>query len=605
MSKSQPKQMNFGRGPRMSGPVEKATNPMKTIRSIWAYVQRQKIGMVFAIVFVILSTILNLVGHYLIGHMVDEYVMKLDISGTIRMSMILGSVFVAASIFTWLQTFVMIRVSLKTIFILRYELFKKLQSLGLPFFDRHAIGDLMSRATNDLDQLNTALSQSVTQIVSTVLTLIGVSIAMFSLSFQLALVTLIVIPLIVFTTKQIVKRSGKNYAARQKDLGNLNGYVEEMITGAEIITLFGKEQESISQFQQKNEQLRQSAARAEIVSGFLGPTNNFMNNIGLAAVLGAGALFAVKGSVSVGTIAAFVTYTRQFFRPINQLSNLLNTFQAAIAGAERVFVVLHDPTMETDQGKSYQPEKIQGDVRFEHVSFQYKYDKPVLKDIEFEVKKGETLALIGHTGSGKTTLIQLLNRFYPVTSGHLYIDDVNINDYALSFIRERVGVVLQDTYLFSGTVRDNIRFGKLDATDEEVMEAAKIANAHNFIKYLPEQYDTIVQVGGSNFSQGQRQLIAIARTILENPDILILDEATSSVDTQTELDIQKGLHRLMEGRTSFVIAHRLKTIENADHILVLDHGEVIERGNHQELMEKKGAYYQLQEKLEIEDATNF
>ena len=425
---------------------------------------------------------------------------------------------------------------------------------------------------------------------------------MFSLSFQLALVTLIIIPLIVYTTKQIVKRSGKNYAARQKDLGNLNGYVEEMLSGAEMITLFGKEQQSITQFQEKNDRLRNSAARAEITSGFLGPVNNFMNNIGLAAVLGAGAFFAVKGIVSVGTIAAFVTYTRQFFRPINQLSNLLNTFQAAIAGAERVFSILDQPSEKQNHHASYQPQAIHGDVRFEQVSFQYKDDQPVLKNISFEAKQGETIALIGHTGSGKTTLIQLLNRFYDVSKGNLLIDHVNINDYRLAFIRERVGVVLQDTYLFSGTIRENIRFGKLHATDEEVETAAKIANAHSFIKYLPEQYDTQVQVGGSNFSQGQRQLIAIARTILENPDILILDEATSSVDTQTEVDIQKGLNRLMEGRTSFVIAHRLKTIENADQILVLEQGEIIERGKHAELIKKQGAYFRLQEKLEIEAA---
>ncbi|MED3873850.1 ABC transporter ATP-binding protein [Lysinibacillus capsici] len=600
MSQGQPKQMNFGRGPRMGGPAEKAKNQRETLSRVWHYVKQQKIGLFFSIFFVIASTFLSLAGPYMIGHIIDDYIMKKDIEGTIRLGILLAVIFSVASILTWLQTYVMIHVAMKTIRTLRLELFQKLQTLTLRFFDQRALGDLMSRVTNDIDNLNTALAQSVTQIVSSILTVIGVSIAMFTLSWQLAIVTLIIIPLIVFTTKQIIKRSSKNYAARQRDLGKLNGYIEEMITGAEVLTLFGKEQQTIDTFHQQNENLRNSAQRAEITSGLLGPINNFMNNLGLAVVIGTGAFLAVKSIVTVGIIAAFVTYTRQFFRPLNQLSNLLNTFQSAIAGAERVFEILDEPSEVADKPNAIKTASLKGDVVFKQVSFSYEPNKPVLKNIDFHAKAGETFALVGPTGSGKTTIINLLTRFYDVDQGEILIDGHNIEHYQMATIRQRVGVVLQDTYLFSGTIRENIRFGKLDATDEEVVEAAKIANAHHFIKYLPAQYETPVQAGGANLSQGQRQLIAIARAILENADILILDEATSSVDTQTEVDIQKGLQHLMQGRTSFVIAHRLKTIENADQILVILQGEIVEQGNHQELMQQQGIYRHLQQKLLLE-----
>ncbi|MGD2196847.1 ABC transporter ATP-binding protein [Lysinibacillus fusiformis] len=602
MSQNQPKQMNFGRGPRMGGPAEKAKNQRATLTRVWHYVKQQRIGLYFSIFLVIASTFLSLAGPYMIGHIIDDYIIKKDIDGTIRLGILLAVIFTVASILTWLQTYVMIHVAMKTIRTLRLELFQKLQTLTLRFFDQRALGDLMSRVTNDIDNLNTTLAQSVTQIVSSILTVVGVSIAMFTLSWPLAIVTLIIIPLIVFTTKQIIKRSSKNYAARQRDLGKLNGYIEEMITGAEVLTLFGKEQQSIDTFHQQNENLRNSAQRAEITSGLLGPINNFMNNLGLAIVIGTGALLAVKGLVTVGIIAAFVTYTRQFFRPLNQLSNLLNTFQSAIAGAERVFEIIDEPSEVADRPQAIEASSLKGDVVFKQVSFSYEQGKPVLQNINFQAKAGETIALVGPTGSGKTTIINLLTRFYDVDQGEILIDGHHIEHYKMSTIRQRVGVVLQDTYLFSGTIRENIRFGKLDATDEEVVDAAKIANAHHFIKYLPTQYDTPVQAGGANLSQGQRQLIAIARAILENADILILDEATSSVDTQTEVDIQKGLQHLMQGRTSFVIAHRLKTIENADQILVIQQGEIIEQGNHQELMEQQGMYRQLQQKLLLEQA---
>ncbi|MFY0744564.1 ABC transporter ATP-binding protein [Solibacillus silvestris] len=585
-------------GGRFTGPVVKPKNQKETLLRIWSYLRVQKVELISVVIFVIISTLLSLVGPFLIGKTIDDYIVKLDVPGAIRMALILAGVYIASSVLTWLQTFVMIRISQKTIRRLRQHLFEQYQSLPLAFYDKKQQGDLMSRMTNDIENLNAALSQSVIQIVSSFLTIVGTAFALFYLDWRLALVTLIIIPLIVYATKQIIKRSSVNYKARQRDLGNLNGYIEETISNADIITLFGQEKSTLAEFKEANERLRGSAMRADIISGFMGPINNFMNNLGLSLVIGAGAIMAVTSGLTIGVIASFVTYTRQFFRPINQLSNLLNTFQSAIAGSERVFEVLDETKEVADIENAKAKEQFSGDVKFENVQFAYEAGKPVLHGIDFEAKAGETIAIVGPTGSGKTTIIQLLTRFYDATGGRILLDGEPIEHYKMTNVRDHVGVVLQDTYLFSGTVRENIRFGKLHATDDEVEQAAKIAYAHNFIKYLPEQYDTVLTSGGLNLSQGQRQLIAIARAILEDPDILILDEATSSVDTMTEVHIQKGLNNLMEGRTSFVIAHRLKTIENADQILVIKDGQILEQGNHDSLMKEQGFYATLQRQLQ-------
>ena len=599
MSEKQPPSPMRNNG-RFSGPVEKPKNQKQTLLRIWQYLKLQKLGMTFAITFVILSTLLSLLGPLLIGIILDEYILVKDLSGTVRMLILLGAVYTVSAVLSWLQQFVMIRISQKTIRTLRTELFSKVQLLKVSFFDKRQQGDLMSRMTNDVENLNAALSQSVVQIVSSFLTIVGTAIAMVYLNWVLALVALTVIPLIVWATKQIIKRSSVNYKARSKHLGALNGYVEETISNSDITTLFGREESTVNQFEEANERLRHAALRADMISGTMGPINNFMNNLGLGLIIGAGAIMAVSGmGVTVGVIGSFVTYTRQFFRPINQLSNLLNTFQSAIAGAERVFEILDEQEETPDVKSAVAASKFKGDVKFENVHFEYIEGRPVLRGINLHAKSGETIAIVGPTGSGKTTIIQLLTRFYDHTAGDIYIDNKPISAYTMESVRQHVGIVLQDTYLFSGTVRENIRFGRLTATDEEVEEAAKIAYAHNFIKYLPEQYDTKLVSGGLNLSQGQRQLIAIARAILEDPDILILDEATSSVDTMTELHIQKGLNNLMEGRTSFVIAHRLKTIEKADQILVIKDGEVLEHGNHDSLMKQDGFYAELQKQLAI------
>ncbi|MBY0098552.1 ABC transporter ATP-binding protein [Mesobacillus maritimus] len=584
------------RGPRgFGGPVVKAKDAKGTVKRIWQYMENQKRALLASIVFVIFSTLLNLLAPYLIGVLIDHYIMPKDIPGTVRFLFLLGAVYSFASIFTWLQTYMMVRVSLRTIQKLREDLFAKFMTLSLRFFDKRTHGDLMSRVTNDIESLNNAMSQSVVQIFSTILMASGVTIAMFSLNWVLAIVTLLIVPLMMVTTKKIIKYSSSNFIKRQRDLGELNGFIEEAISGNEVITLFGKEEKVFKRFSGINERLRSSATAAETISGFLGPINNFINNLGLGLIIAIGAVMTVQGMTTVGIIAAFVTYSRQFYRPINQLSSLLNMFQSAIAGAERVFEVMDETPALKDKENAKNVDRFKGNVEFSHVYFGYEKEKAILKNIHFEAKAGEKIAIVGPTGSGKTTLINLLMRFYEVSSGEIRIDGEKIQDYKISDLRKRIGVVLQDTFLFSGTIMENIRYGRLKANDEEVIEAAKLARAHQFIKHLPEGYHTQLTAGGSNLSQGQRQLLAIARAILADSDLLILDEATSSIDTRTEIHIQKGMDRLMEGKTSFVIAHRLKTIEKADKILVINQGQIIEAGTHHELLQKEGFYAEMYE----------
>ncbi|KKB39662.1 Lipid A export ATP-binding/permease protein MsbA [Bacillus thermotolerans] len=589
-----PNIINRARGPRgISGPVERAKDWKGTIKRIWTYMEKQRAALIASITFVVISTLLGLLGPYMIGVIIDEHILPKDISGTFKFLIVLAAVYLAAAVFTWLQTFMMVRVSLRTIRTLRQDLFDKLQTLSLRFFDKRTHGDLMSRITNDIENLNNALSQSVVQIFSSVLMVAGVAIAMFSLNWLLAIVTLLVIPVMIFTTKKIIAYSSSYFIKRQRDLGELNGFIEESISGSEVTSLFGKEEKMNQQFSAFNERLRQSAMSADTVSGFLGPVNNFINNMGLGVIIAVGAVMTVQGQATVGIIAAFVTYSRQFFRPIGQLSNLLNLFQSAIAGAERVFEIMDETPDISNHKNAVAVDSLKGHVEFSHVDFDYGEGKPVLKNIDFQVRPGEKVALVGPTGSGKTTIINLLMRFYDVTGGEIRVDGRDIRDYEISSFRGKIGVVLQDTFLFSGTIMENIRYGRLQATDEEVIAAAKMASAHRYIKHLPEGYQTRLTSGGSNLSQGQRQLLAIARAILADSEILILDEATSSIDTKTEVEIQKGIHRLMEGRTSFVIAHRLKTIEHADRILVIHQGEIIESGTHQELLQKKGFYFNM------------
>lgn len=599
MSKESAQQPNIvmrARGPRgFQGPAVKAKDNKGTLKRIWHYMEKEKSAILASVFFVIISTLLSLFGPYLIGVIVDQYIIPKDVTGTLKFLFYLAAVYGGAALFTWLQTYMMVKVSLKTIGTMRQELYDKFQTLSLRFFDKHPHGDLMSRVTNDLDNLNNALSQSVIQIISTILMASGVAIAMFSLNWVLAVVSLLIIPLMIFTTKRIIKYSGRYFSKRQRDLGELNGFIEESISGNEVIALFNKEEQTFNRFAAVNERLRNSAMAADTVSGFLGPINNFINNIGVGLIIAVGAFMTVKDLTTVGVIASFVAYSRQFFRPINQLSNLFNMFQSAIAGAERAFEVMDEIPDIQDQKDAVAVQTIQGDVEFSHVYFQYETDKTILKDITFQAKAGDKIAFVGPTGSGKTTIVNLLMRFYDIHSGKITIDGRDIRQYQMNELRKRIGIVLQDTFLFSGTIMENIRYGRLNASDEEVITAAKMASADRFIRLLPDGYQTRITTGGLSLSQGQRQLLAIARAMLADVDMLILDEATSNIDTRTEMEIQKGLDRLTEGRTSFVIAHRLKTIEKADLILVIHQGEIIESGTHHELLQKKGFYFSMYE----------
>ncbi|MDH2880364.1 ABC transporter ATP-binding protein [Bacillus cytotoxicus] len=569
----------------------KPKNTKGTIMRIWTYMGYQKVALIFVVMLVIATTLLGLLGPYYIGVIIDEYIIPRDLHGTVKMCILLTAIYSVTVFLTWLQTFMMVNVALKTIQKIRQDLFEKIQTLSLRFFDMRSQGDLMSRVTNDIDNLNQALTQSVVQIISSALTFVGVTIAMFALDWILAIVTLITVPIMFFVTKRLVAYSGKNFAKRQQDLGELNGFIEEAITGADVITLYGKEKETVHKFNTINEKLRVSATKADTFSAFIFPSMNFINNLGMGLVIGTGSIMVLTGMTTVGIIASFINYSRQFSRPLSQFATLMNTIQAAVAGGERVFEIMDEVPEIQNKKNPIVVQKLEGNVIFDHVSFGYEKEKEILKDVSLQASPGETIALVGTTGSGKTTIINLLTRFYDIHKGQIKIDGTNIKEYDISSLRSKIGVVLQDTYLFAGTIMDNIRYGRLDASDEEVIAAAKAASAHSFIKHLPNRYETKIASEGANLSQGQKQLLAIARAILADADILILDEATSNIDTRTELQIQAGLHRLMKGKTSFVIAHRLKTIEEADQILVIQDGKIIERGDHTLLMEKEGVYY--------------
>ncbi|MCC2537909.1 ABC transporter ATP-binding protein [Bacillus cereus group sp. TH204-1LC] len=581
------------KGGRNATKMGKAKNTKGTVMRVWNYMGYQKVALTFVIFLVFATTLLGLLGPYLMGVIIDQYIVPKDLNGTARMCMLLIAIYGITVFLTWLQTFVMVNVALKTIQKIRQDIFEKIQTLSLRFFDVRSQGDLMSRVTNDIDNLNQALTQSVVQIISSALTFIGVTIAMFALDWILAIVTLITVPIMFFVTKKLVAYSGKNFAKRQKDLGELNGFIEEAITGADVTTLYGKEKETVQNFNKINEQLRVSATKADTFSAFIFPSMNFINNLGMGLVIGTGSVMALNGMTTVGVIAAFINYSRQFSRPLSQFATLMNTIQAAVAGGERVFEIMDEVPEIKNKKDAFVVQNLQGHVALENVSFGYEENKTILKEVSLKARPGETIALVGPTGSGKTTIINLLTRFYDIQQGQIHIDGKNIKEYDMNSLRSKIGVVLQDTYLFAGTIMDNIRYGRLDASDEEVINAAKAASAHSFIKHLPNQYETKIASEGSNLSQGQKQLLAIARAILADADILILDEATSNIDTRTELQIQEGLNNLMRGRTSFVIAHRLKTIEKADQILVIKDGSILEKGNHESLMEDRGFYFDL------------
>lgn len=571
---------------------EKSKDVKNTLRNLWLYLKKEE-KRIWAVIFVVvLSTLLNLTGPYLMALALDDYIMKGNMEGLIKIVYLLMGIYVLGAFFSWLESYYMIIVSQNIVYEIRMDVFRKIQNLSVRYFDTGKKGDMISRLTNDIENISTTLNQTLVQMIKSILGIGGALIFMFILSWQLSIATLLTIPMVVIMIKIISTSTGKYFRSLQKMLGEINSVMEEDITGLKLIKAYVREEKKASYFHIKNEKLRLDTEKAQFYSGLMGPGMNFVSNLRFALVVGFGMFFYTMGIVSIGVITSFISYSRQFGRPLSQLAQLYNEIQKALAGAERVFEIMDSESEYSDEKEdSYL--KLGGKVKFEDVCFSYDQGRDILKNINFEVEAGESVALVGPTGAGKTTILSLLFKFYDINSGAIYLDGRSIEDMERKALRRRLGIVLQDTYLFSGSIKDNIKFGKLNASDEEVIEAAKMSKAHDFIKKFPNAYDTEVSENGGNLSEGQRQLIAITRAILADHDIIVLDEATSNVDTQTEKNIQEALRLVMKGKTSFIIAHRLSTIKNADKIIVVKDGMVEEVGNHQKLIENKGFYWDL------------
>ncbi len=575
------------------GEKQRAKNTRQTLLRLWTYLRAYRGRLLIGAFLVICTTALNLAGPYLMGRAIDDYIIPGDLPGLVRIVALMAVIYVLLSALTWLQGYVMAAVALGTVQDLRNALFTKVQSLPLRFFDQRPHGETMSRLTNDVENVNQVLSESGIQIVSGVLTGSGVIVLMLILQPGLAVVSFVsMIGLTYGVNRYIGQRTREGFRGQQKHLGELNGIIEETITGQRAVKAYHREPVVLAEFAARNAELRKASTHAQTYAGFVGPLMNFIGNLSLGLIVAVGGWMVVDGRTTVGTIAAFINYSRQLSQPINQIANLYNQIQSAIAGAERVFEVL-DEQPEVDAPDAKSVIDLRGDVVFTDVSFSYDGTVPVLKHVDLHAPPGQLVALVGPTGAGKTTIINILTRFYEIDEGTVTIDGHDLRSLRKADLRRQLGVVLQDTFLFAGTVKDNIRYGRLDATDAEIIAAAELANADQFIRRLPNGYDTELSERGANFSQGQRQLLAIARAAISDPTILILDEATSSVDTRTEKHIKEALLRLMEGRTSFVIAHRLSTIRSADQILVINKGAIIERGNHADLLAQDGFYARL------------
>lgn len=593
--------MGFGGGRGFGGhqrgmPVVKPRDFSRTLARLWKYFGAERKFLLCIFILVAASAALGLAGPYLIGRAVDCLVPG---EGMVRFGPLavaitaLGAVFLGDAVLNFLQGWTMAGISQRIVGNLRRTLFAKLQKLPIAFFDQRTHGDLMSRLSNDIDNISSTISQSTTQLMSNAVVISGALIMMLALNPLLTMASVVTIPLVFFVTGTVTGKTRMFFKEQQAVLGKLNGHVEETISGIQVVKAFNHEAKAIEEFERANTALCEVGVKAQIWSGYIMPLMNVINNIGFAAVAGAGGILAVRGRITVGIIASFLSYTRQFTRPLNEIANMYNMLQTALAGAERVFEVLDEKEEPGDPPGAKPLIDPKGHVVFERVSFGYRADVPVLKEVSFESKAGSNTALVGPTGAGKTTIVNLLARFYDVSDGKILIDGCDIREYTKDSLRKCFGIVLQDTYLFSGTIRENIRYGRLDADDAEIERAAAMANADVFIKRLPLGFDTVLTESGANLSQGQRQLLAIARAILADSAILILDEATSSVDTRTELHIQEAMLKLTRGRTSFLIAHRLSTIRDADTIIVVDGGEIVEKGSHQTLMRMNGVYRNL------------
>ncbi|KZE79453.1 multidrug ABC transporter ATP-binding protein [Paenibacillus elgii] len=573
-------------------PKVRAKNTRAAIRRLWGYLKRQRAALAGVIALVLLGLALSLAGPYLIGTAIDRYIALRDPNGLLQLCVLLLAVYIGGSVVSWLQTYVMSGIAGRTVWELRRDLFAHMQELPVRFFDKTSHGELMSRTTNDIDNVSNTLNQSLLQLITSVVTLIGSLTMMLLLNGWLTLVALVIIPLVTGVARQIGKRTKSQFKEQQRHLGALNGFIEETISGQKVVKIYNREELAAQQFQEINAKLRQAGTRAQIFSGMMGPFMNLLNHTSFILLAVAGGWMAYNGWTTIGVIVSFLNYSKQFSGPVNELANQYNMIQSGVAGAERVFEILDTDTEFGNEGSRKPQEAIRGEVEFDRVTFGYG-DTPVLREVSFAAQPGQVVALVGPTGSGKTTIINLLTRFYEISEGTIRIDGKDIGEWDKSSLRSRLGMVLQDAHLFSGTIRDNIRYGRLDATEEELRSAAKLANADGFIRKLPQGYDTPLSAEGGNLSHGQRQLLTIARAILSDPSILILDEATSSVDTRTEMHIQEAMKALMQGRTSFVIAHRISTIQEADLILVVRGGEIVERGTHEQLLALRGLYAEM------------
>ena len=571
---------------------EKSKDTKGTLLRLWGYIKRQRWVLVAVGALVVITTIVGLLGPYLMGKAIDTYITRNDLPGLARLLGWMLVTYVVGAAGTWLQTYLMAGVALYAVRDMRQEMFARMQRLPVRYFDRRTHGDLMSRQTNDMENISNILATSFSQLLSSLISLVGVVAFMFALNVRMTIISLIVAPLTYLLTRAISQRTRQGFRETQKSLGELNGIIEETITGERTVKAFVREQRTVEEFSRTNQQLRKVSVRARIFASFMGPLMNMVNNLGLAVIACSGGWMALQGWVTIGEIAAFINYAGRLSWPLNQIAQLFNSIQSALAGAERVFELM-DETPEVDAGDAQTLEHVTGEVTFNQVNFSYEPNMPVLKNVSLHAQPGQMVALVGPTGAGKTTIANLLTRFYDVDGGSIQVDGWDVRAVKKDDLRRKLGLVLQDNFLFATTVMENIRYGRLEATDEEVKAAARLANADLFIHRLPQGYQTVLTERGSNLSQGQRQLLAIARAVLADPDILILDEATSNVDTRTEKHLQEALLRLMEGRTSFVIAHRLSTIRDADQVLVINGGEIIERGTHQSLLRQKGFYYNL------------
>lgn len=590
-------------------PVEKARNFRGTLKRLLHYLKPQSMRFFMVFFFAVLSTIFNILGPKILGKGVTrigeglaakaqalelgQVVPALDFAYIGRIVAVLIGLYLVSSAFNYLQQYIMAGVAQKTVYNLRREADEKLTRLPLKFYDSRTHGEILSRVTNDIDNISTTLQQSLTQLITSVITLVGVVVMMLTISPILTLVVLVTLPLYLVVTLNIAKRSQKYFAAQQKSLGELNGLVEEMYAGHKIVKAYGREEEAVTAFQGINEQLYGAGYKAQFISGIIMPLMRFVSNLGYVFVCVMGGVFAARGVITIGDILAFIQYSRQFTHPIIQTANIANIIQSTVASAERVFELLDEEEEAADGPDAQVLAMPKGRISFANVDFSYREDQPLIEGINIEVEPGSTIAIVGPTGAGKTTLVNLLMRFYEIKAGRISVDGVDIRDIRRGALRSMFGMVLQDTWLFNGSIQDNIAYGREGAGAEEVIRAAQAAHAHHFIQTLPEGYHTILNEEASNISQGQKQLLTIARAILADPAILILDEATSSVDSRTEVYIQKAMTELMKGRTSFVIAHRLSTIRDADLILVMNQGRIVEMGKHQELLEQKGFYADL------------